>query len=85
MLERGAEKQPGEFPNTMEHVLQELRLTLPDGSVYGKANGFMEYVLTVWHIIYYVCGTHSPQISLAAGRSSTAHLCGAAMVWAEAR
>jgi cholesterol oxidase len=43
LLERGKELQPGQYPNTLQEILVEMRLTLPDGSIYGLENGFIEY------------------------------------------
>jgi cholesterol oxidase len=42
LLERGKELQPGQYPNTLQEVVDEMRLTLPDGSIYGLENGFIE-------------------------------------------
>jgi len=43
LLERGKELQPGEYPNTTQEMGPEIRLTLPDGSLYGPPNGFYEF------------------------------------------
>jgi hypothetical protein len=43
ILERGDERVPGEYPNTLEGALPNIQVTMPDGSVYGKRNFFYEY------------------------------------------
>jgi cholesterol oxidase len=56
VLERGTEKTPGEYPNTPQQAASDFRLTLPDGSVYGKRTGFFDWTLSknVW--IWKGCG-----------------------------
>ncbi len=45
VIERGKELHPGEFPSTWEQAKSELRLTLPDGSIYGPRSGFFDMTM----------------------------------------
>jgi cholesterol oxidase len=56
LLERGKELQPGQYPNTLQEIVAEMRLTLPDGSVYGPENGFMDWTISNNVVIWKGCG-----------------------------
>jgi len=56
VLEKGKEKVPGEYPNTIKGLQPELQLTLPDGSVFGNPIGFFDFTLSTNTIVWKGCG-----------------------------
>ncbi|XP_062507614.1 uncharacterized protein LOC134184027 [Corticium candelabrum] len=58
VLEQGKEVVPGDYPNTLEKVLPEVKLTLPDGSLWpsGFTNGFYDITISKNVLLWKGCG-----------------------------
>ncbi|XP_065826927.1 cholesterol oxidase-like [Oscarella lobularis] len=58
ILEQGKELLPTEYPNTLEEMLPEIKLTLPDGSLWPQkfTDGFYDVVLSENVLIWKGCG-----------------------------
>jgi len=46
LLERGQELTPGEYPNNLAKAAATTRVTMPDGSIYGKKDGFLDFTIS---------------------------------------
>jgi cholesterol oxidase len=58
VLELGKERVPGEYPHSPEQVWPEVKLTLPDGSVWPQNNvtGFYDFTISQNVLVWKGCG-----------------------------
>ncbi len=56
VLERGKELRPGEYPNTLRHVLAETQASLPNGWRFGSSTGLYDFHLNKDITVFVGCG-----------------------------